>query len=473
MDQGRAGGKGLGAVALAASAGYSALLLSDGLARITNRAPDGLLGPSSLDGFQLPRAILNACFLAALGVYVFWLLMVSEDSPTLSGLLKKAAPFLAAAFVAYPATTDVYTYLHFGCMGLHGLNPYVVPAGTVPMPEMPLFSNWSLTSPYGPLSQMLFMICALPARLSPVLAVYVFKMFCLAAHVLNAVLVWRVLGAIGLRSKLTMAYLINPSLLSMQVAEAHLDVFVCTATILMIGAALSGKFFPSAMAAVAGALIKTLPVLWLPLLASTMVRRRSWKALGLSILISVAILGVMSATLLPTFDSWKGLVNPATRGMVARSVHHLASLVLEHGPELEPEQREEALSQELLFCTIAFGIYYLWAALKPLVRSDHTEAGLVADLGWVTMTLFLVATPWVMPWYPAILLPFAILSGSPFLALCSLVFSLSTGVIYGDGAGRSVLSVATSLVTIGPILATLLWSRRLSERAEAWFARTT
>jgi alpha-1,6-mannosyltransferase len=473
MDQGRAFGKGWWALGAAATAGYSAVLLRDGLSRITHRDQGGLLGPSQLEGFHLVRGILNLCFLVAIAVYLIWLLRCREDAGSLSALLKKAAPFAALAFVAYPATTDVYTYLHFGSMSLRGVNPYLTTAGTVPIPEMPLLSNWSLTSPYGPISLLLFTICALPAPLSPILSVYLFKIFCLAAHLLNGALVWKVLAPGGLRNKLTLAYLVNPSLLSMHVAEGHLDVFVCTATILLIGAIRSGKFFGSSLAALAGALIKTLPVLWLPLLAVAMIRRRAWKALAGAILVSLVVLAILSATLLPTLDAWKGLANPSTRGMVARSIHHLASLVLEHGPKLDPEQRGEALSQELMFCIAAFGLFYLWTALKPFLRPAYSDGNLVADLGWVILLLFLAATPWVMPWYPALLLPIAVLSGSPYLAACTLIYSLSTGVIYGDGAGRSMFSVITTLVTIVPVLAALIWRRRVTERAEAWFARFT
>jgi alpha-1,6-mannosyltransferase len=377
------------------------------------------------------------------------------------------------AFVAYPATTDVYIYLHFGRMTLHGVNPYLTTAGTVPIPEMPLFSSWSLTSPYGPISLLVFTIASLPAAVSPILAVYLFKLFCLAAHVLNAALVWKTLGPANLRAKLTMAYLVCPGLLSMHVAEAHLDVFVCTTAILMVGAIRSGNFFGSAAAALAGALIKTLPILWLPLLGAAMLRRRSWKALAGSIALSLGVVAVLSTTLLTTIDAWKGLANPSTRDMVARSIHHVASLVLEHGPRLDPDQRAEALSQELMFCSAMFALYYLWLALKPLVRSVYSDSNLVADMGWVILLLLLVATPWVMPWYPAILLPIAILSGSPYLAACSLIYSVSTQVIYGDGAGRGLISVVTTLVTILPILAALIWHRRVAERAEAWFARST
>jgi alpha-1,6-mannosyltransferase len=385
--------------------------------------------------------------------------------------VKKSLGFLALSFVAYPATTDVYLYLHYGAMGIHGVNPYLTPAGAVPIPEMPLYSVWRQTSAYGPLTQLLFMISSLPARVSPLLAVYVFKLFCLAAHVVNAFLVWRVLGPGSLRSKLTMAYLINPSLLSMQVAEAHVDVFLCTAAIVMIGCLLSGKYFEAVLAVWAGALTKTLPILWLPLLVSFMGSRRSWKALGLSGLVSVAIVGILGATLLPTVQAWKGLVNPGIREMAARSIHHLSALLLDHGLKLGPDARSAIQAKGLLVGAGLFGVYYLWVWVKPHVRRMTTESMLVADLGWVTLTLLLVATPWMMPWYPTILLPLGLLSGAPFLGLCSLVFSLSMGVIYGDGAGRSMISMLTTLVTLGPILATLLWRRRLSEMAMGWLGR--
>jgi len=319
--------------------------------------------------------------------------------------------------------------------------------------------------------QLLFMIAALPARISPLTAVYLFKLFCLIAHVVNASLVWRVLGAGSLRSKLTMAYLINPSLLSMQVAEAHVDVFVCSATLILIGCLLSGKYFEAVLAAWAGALTKTLPVLWLPILASFMVGKRAWKPLGWSGLTSVAIVGVLTATLLPTIAAWKALINPAALGLAARSIHHLSGLLLDHGLKMGADQRNAIVSKEVLVCTAVFGVYYLWICLKPHVRRMSSESGLVADLGWVTLALLLLATPWMMPWYPTVLLPIAVLSGAPFLGLCSLVFSLSMGVIYGDGAGRSMISMLTTVVTIAPILATLIWRRRLSEKATAWLAR--
>jgi len=307
--------------------------------------------------------------------------------------------------------------------------------------------------------------------MGPVPAVYLFKTFCLIGHVVNGLLVWRVLGAGSLRSKLTMAYLINPTLLSMHVAEAHVDVFVCSATLILIGCLLTGKYFGAILAAWAGALTKTLPVIWLPILASFMLHRRAWKAAAGSALVSLAIIGVLTATLLPTVEAWKALFNPVSRTLAARSLHHFSSLLLEHGLKVGPDARAAILAKGVLAGTVVFAAYYLWVCLKPHVRRMSSESGLVADLGWATLALFLLATPWMMPWYPSVLLPFAVLSGAPFLGLCSLVFSLSAGVIYGDGAGRNLVSMLTTLVTIVPILATLIWRRRLSERSAAWLAR--
>jgi alpha-1,6-mannosyltransferase len=464
-------GKGLAAIAIAAFAGYAAVLVRDGFWRLSHPSPDGRLGPSGLEGFHLARGILNVCFLIVLAAYVIWLLRSTEDSSTFRGLLKKALVFLALGLVAYPSTTDVYGYLHYGAMGLRGVNPYLTPAGSIPIPEMPLQSDWRQTSTYGPLTQLLFMIAVIPAKVSPVLAVYGFKLLCLIAHVVNAFLVWRMLGAGRLRSKLTMAYLINPSLLSMHVAEAHVDVFLCSATILLVGCILSGRYVEASLAAWAGVLTKTLPILWLPLLASFMLRRRAWKSLGWSGLASVAIVAVLAATLLPTVEAWRSLFNPASRGMEARSIHHLASLVLEHAVKLAPAARAAILSQAALLCTGGFGLYYLWAFLKPHFGRMSSDAALVADLGWVTLALLLAATPWMMPWYPTILVPLGILSGAPFLGLCSLVFSLSAGVVYGDGAGRTMISILTTLVTIVPVLGALVWRRRLSEMAAGWLSR--
>jgi len=52
-------------------------------------------------------------------------------------------------------------------------------------------------------------------------------------------------------------------------------------------------------------------------------------------------------------------------------------------------------------------IYYVVTLLKSYFRNNYSEINLVPDIGGITLTLFLFATPWLMPWSPFFLLPIA------------------------------------------------------------------
>jgi len=79
-------------------------------------------------------------------------------------------------------------------------------------------------------------------------------------------------------------------------------------------------------------------------------------------------------------------------------------------------------------------IYYLVRLLKSYFRNNYSEITLISDIGWITLSLFLFATPWLMPWYPSILLPIAALSiNAPHFVLTSLTFALSPSIILVGG----------------------------------------
>ena len=111
---------------------------------------------------------------------------------------------------------------------------------------------------------------------------------------------------------------------------------------------------------------------------------------------------------------------------------------------------------------LGFVICYFWFLLKPYLKRDYLQSDLVSDLGWVTLILFLFATPWLMSWYPSVLLPFAALGlESPVLALTSLTFSLCAGLIVGTGGRQSLISIVTTLVTLLPPIAILVSRAKL------------
>jgi len=62
-----------------------------------------------------------------------------------------------------------------------------------------------------------------------------------------------------------MAYLVNPMLLNEQIVNAHLDVLLANTLIVLIGCLYSGRYVCGILAIWVGFLVKTLPIICLPL----------------------------------------------------------------------------------------------------------------------------------------------------------------------------------------------------------------
>ncbi|MCU0569338.1 MAG: hypothetical protein MUF49_22530 [Oculatellaceae cyanobacterium Prado106] len=388
---------------------------------------------------------------------------VQMGVPTrIPAMFKVVLPFLAIAFITYPLSTDVYMYLKYGWMAINGTNPYLVGPLNFPSPLMPLI-YWYQTSTYGPGSLLVFMASAIAVPVNILFSVYLFKVFCLLFHMANAALIWRLLTPFQNRNLIAMAYLINPVLLIAHVADAHLDVFLATTTILLIGCLYYRKFVGAVLAVVGGILTKTLPVVWLPLVLAFLVRQQRWKALAIATLISAGIVLLLSLTLLPGLDAWTGLVNPGVSGLTARSIHHFINLLLVYTTDLTEMAWESLTQRTTQISYFGFIGFYAWMMLRPFLKSNYSEMNLVVDLGWVTVALFMFATPWLMPWYPSLLLAIAFMSfNAPGLLLTSLTFGICSTIIAGPASGKTFVSLFASLLTLGPAMLTILFRNQLA-----------
>jgi alpha-1,6-mannosyltransferase len=145
-------------------------------------------------------------------------------------------------------------------------------------------------------------------------------------------------------------------------------------------------------------------------------------------------------------------------GVTARSFHHVINVCLSFFPSVTFETSQTVLSFLKQLTYLGWIAFYAWTLIKSYFRKNDSEINLVSDIGWTTLTLFLFATPWLMPWYPSILLPIAALSiNSPNLKLTSLIFCLSPSIILGGGAGKQLISLITSLVSVAPATALLIF----------------
>lgn len=409
-------------------------------------------------GFGQAKLIINIVYIIINIVYLIWLLQPpKENTSKFLLILKKSGIFLIIAFISYPFSSDIYMYLQYGLMGLNKINPYLHAANSFTSILSP-FVVWPLPATYGPISLLLFMSAASTVAVSPLLGVYVFKVFCVIAHIINAYLIWRLLNTNRHRTKITSAYLLNPLILTQHVSDAHVDVFVCTSLIILIGCLYYRYFVAAILAIWLGVFTKTLPIIWLPLVVTFLVRQRRWKALVIGAFLSFLVIIILSFTVLPTIEAWKSLVNTGVTGLVARSLHHLLYIFLKYSPVKQTEQLVRSFTS---FTYLIFAIYYSWTLLKVLWKRSYAEANLISDIGWTTLVLFLFATPWLMSWYPTVLLPVAALSiNSRLFVLTSLTLCVSSSIIVGTGSGSSAISIITVISTVGPPIVILLYGRK-------------
>lgn len=422
----------------------------------------------------LSRFRVGSQYLGLTIIYLIWLVRNWKINKfyEFSDLLKVTSIFLAIAWIAYPVTSDIYLYLQYGLMSLNQLNPYLVTSGNF-LSNLSPFIFWDQTSTYGPVSQLFFMASAFFLSFNTILGVYIFKLICLLAHLLNSYLIWRHLKKNPHQRIITTAYLINPLLLFEQVTEAHIDVFVCTSIILLITFFRTRNYLASCIAIWLGFLTKTLPIIWLPLFLGFLIRKRLWKKLFSAILFSILILFSLKLSLLPSIESWTTLFNPGIGDLVSGSLHDLLRLALNSKyakyvfPISVRESQEFVLAAFRSLTYFGFASYYAWILLKSYWIKNYSENKLVADIGWVTLVLLLFATPWLMPWYPSILVPFIALNiNFRLFALTSFTFGLVLSCAfytlgYGPLYGQILPGVIGTVLATIPAIAILLLGRKI------------
>ncbi len=406
---------------------------------------------------------IGGTYLGLAVVYLVWFFDGDRRAPVLSfsSILLKTAVFWVMALIAYPLGNDVYIYLHSGLMNLSDVNPFITRAGSFGS-ELSPFVDWGQTSTYGPVSQFLFTTSAAILSIHPILAIYSFKVFCLALHLLNGYIIWRLLPPSGSdasfsRDRIATAYLVNPLLLMEQVGSAHIDVLVSTSAIVLAASLAKQHYWVSFLALWGGFLSKTIPLIWVPLVTLFLIRQRQWKLLLDTTLTSLGLILVLSATELPGFVAWGSLLNPGVTGQFQASLPTLARFGLDLVRIFIPGSIGLSQQQAILLIVtrltlIGFVGFYavtLWRSYRQL---PYSQPQLVEDLGWVTLVLLVFATPWVMPWYASIGLTIAaLIPQARLFGLTSLAFGLSSSAQYllqGHNASKALVSIGIPLLVL-------------------------
>ncbi|MBN3908854.1 MAG: hypothetical protein HWQ35_20560 [Nostoc sp. NMS1] len=366
-------------------------------------------------------------------IYVLWLIINKNKKTdvTFIKILRNSSFFLLISFIAYPITTDINLYIHYGLMYLNGINPFINPASTFTS-ELSPFLVWKQTSTYGPISQLFFMFSALFVAIIPSLGIYAFKLICLLFHILNSYLIWGHLKNSPHKINVTTAYLVSPLLLYEQVTNAHIDVLISTILIILIICLKNYNYLAAIVTAWIGFLIKTLPIVWLPLIFVYLIKQQRWKILFSAICISVAIIFATYLIALPSVDAWISLFNPGVKERVGGSLYSLIKNVLSikilHLPVIFQET-VVSISKPIIFSI--FVVSYLIILVKPYLKKTYSTTTFSINIGWITLILFLFAAPWYCSWYSSVLLAVVALnidSNSKRFVITSIVFCTSSTV---------------------------------------------
>jgi alpha-1,6-mannosyltransferase len=313
-----------------------------------------------------------------------------------------AAAVFRLIFVSSPPTLsdDIYRYAWDGKIQMAGLNPY---AHTPNEPALRRFwspgvaqlkDNVKVVASYQPSAQILFAASALAGENS----IYVIKAAVALFDLGTVCLILAILRLLKRRDAWVLIYAWSPLAVFEIAGSGHVDGM---ATFFVVGAVyLALRSFKYAAGALAGlaAATKLYPGI---VLAAITTRPRDLKP--------VAAAGAIVAVVYIPYMVWgisasmvgKTLAGTSVAGGPAFNQGLKAAVVwLCGGPGPGVDNAYAILAA----CSLFAAVFYYWTQPK-------TPRGIVRAAFWLT-TLLIILLPYTVPWYFALVLPFAVIEGS-------------------------------------------------------------
>ncbi|HEU0001689.1 MAG TPA: hypothetical protein VFQ36_12350 [Ktedonobacteraceae bacterium] len=413
-------------------------------------------------------------------------------------------------FVFTPAmlSHDIIVYASYSrVIANYHANPYFVPLSAFPHdPFVPLNYWASSVAAYGPIW---LVVCGLLGFIAgPQLAGYVlaYRIFALAAHLLNTWLVMRTLRAMGQSQRTitfgTLLYALNPLVLLESSLGGHNDVFMMTFVLLGVYTAVRaqkrdtlsspGGYLPPLISFTLAALVKftILPVIalfivfitWKALRGPSTVNtttsapgntKLNWERAYFTVIISGVVAAIIALVFYGPFwighsfaDIHLSFTSPPSsrfgENSIMLAIFHwaYANNLFSHsfsGTVLS------ALGSRWLWDIITYvlvGTMCIWSALW-LWRSTTLRTFLLASLA--VMGVLLIVTPWFFSWYVtwlvalvAIVLPVRESRIGRALLAAALAFSASAFLTYLFLYGYAPFGTWTGLVCLTTITPPLL-----------------
>ncbi|MBI3942465.1 MAG: DUF2029 domain-containing protein [Chloroflexi bacterium] len=305
---------------------------------------------------------------------------------------------LAMAWLYPVGAADVFDNIIRGRMTvLYGANPfYRVPFD---FQQDPLYSYaaWDYyPSAYGPLWELIAAGTAWLAGNEVIANVLAFKAIAILAYAATAAVIVlylrRAAPVKALRGLLLFAW--NPLVIYEIAGNGHNDGVMVLFVILGFYWLARGRYTLALLAQIAGALIKFIPILFVPIILITALRHlQDWRARTRYLLVTAGLSALaIVAVYAPFWQGWDVLGIDRRRGLFTTSLPALLKAVLE--PligEFSADQWASGIAAGLLLVWLAWRLLVLW-------RSDDEHAPLHTALS-ICLFYLLVSCLWFQPWY--------------------------------------------------------------------------
>jgi hypothetical protein len=343
-------------------------------------------------------------------------------------VIGSAAAFNAALLWLYPVdSADLFDNIIRGRMlAVHGASPFYHSPAEFRDDPFYAYAAWQgFTSAYGPLWELAAAGAARLAdawgRASPIVGhVLTFKLVGVFAYAgtvaLIAVHLLRTAPERALRGVLLFAW--NPLVVYVTAGNGHNDALMAFFTVLGFVWLARDRLALAALAVTAGALVKFVPALLLPVVALAALRRLpGWRARSRALFVTGLACILLVAALYAPF--WRGgdpLGVGRRSGLFTTSLPSLIRWTLE--PSLG------AGGAQSLAIGVALAALAGWLAWQLWVLWGSRESTAPESAGLSVLTFYLlVSCPWVQPWYAVWLVALAPLVPEGLLQRGSLLVS--------------------------------------------------
>ncbi len=358
---------------------------------------------STLLPVNLPTGLLLASLVLVLLVGYMsgyrLLQRLEPNRPTLLVVTLFPLLFVALLLWVQPiSSVDLYDYLFRGRMLAHyGANPFTAIPEQFATDPMIDFIGWrKAVTAYGPLWELMSWGAAWLAGGDLLRLLFSYKMLAVLSYVLCAWVLWWNWDSRTAQQRMHGLYLWlwNPLILWEVVGMGHNDGWLALALIVTALALLRQRYRLALVALVAGALIKFLPLLLIPVVLLAMLRWVGWRAFGQGLL-GLGLGGLLAAAAYTPF--WAGLATfaniyerqPLWHGAPLALARQLAAQQL--GVVVNPWEAWPGGWLTLAMLGIVVGLVLLLLLFRRM-------SGPMALLLTFWLVLYF-ANPWFQPWY--------------------------------------------------------------------------